>query len=300
MPFPPLPARFDFNRSVDPTVAYDLNWLLSAGGGPTGAQGAQGATGTQGAAGTSGAQGAQGAAGSAGAQGAQGAAGSAGAQGAQGSSGAVGAQGAAGAQGATGSQGATGAQGTAGTNGAQGAQGAAGASGTGDVIQAAQVICASSQSTIHFATISGSYTNLEVWISGRDTQAGSETAAHLKINSDATAANYTTATYLQGTGGAPVSGTSVSTTAGGAVIQMVGSSGNADAVFEARIRIPNYSGSTFRKMVTGDSTAQGSGNLDKVSYSFTWLSNSAITDLVLTAGGTAFVDGTTATLYLYR
>jgi len=39
MPFGPLPARFDFNRGVDATVAYDLNWLLNGMGGGSGGSG---------------------------------------------------------------------------------------------------------------------------------------------------------------------------------------------------------------------------------------------------------------------
>jgi len=314
MSFPPLPTRFDFDRRVDQTVSYDLNWLLDAfnsGGaqGPQGAQGAQGAAGAQGSQGAQGVTGAQGLQGIAGAQGAQGFQGATGAQGAQGTAGtqgsqgtqgtqgiqgAQGSQGSAGAQGSQGAQGAQGSQGTQGTQGsqgAQGAQGASGASGVGDFVRLSQQVASGSPATLHFATISGAYSQLKLVLWGRQTS-GDASGVFCKINSDTTAGNYVSNIFMQSTG----SGTDTPGTDGAVIGILPGSGTNANAIGCIEALFPMYSNTAFRKPVIAHSYQVYSSALLRYE-GFDWISTAAITDIVLTAIAGAFTDGTTATLY---
>lgn len=171
----------------------------------------------------------------------------------------------------------------------------------GALTQIAQVITTSSASTITFSSIPGTFSTLRVVISGRDTASGSgAVAARLQINGDTTSGNYTLETYLQGVGtGSPSTGTEASSSTGCFIVNLPGTSGNANAIGMGEIIIPMYAATTFHKIVHGTTymlfgaTPTGQHTI----RGFVWKSTSAITSLVLTAGGTAFVDGTTATLY---
>lgn len=125
-------VNFQDSVSVAFTVTDDLannRTTISAVATGVGAQGPQGATGSQGPAGPQGATGSQGPAGATGSQGPQGDQGAQGPRGFQGFQGTTGPQGATGAQGAVGSTGATGPQGAVGATGATGAQGPQGDQG---------------------------------------------------------------------------------------------------------------------------------------------------------------------------
>lgn len=170
----------------------------------------------------------------------------------------------------------------------------------GGIVKIAQVVTASSASTITFSSIAGTYADLMLTLTGRDTASGSsDLSVRLKINSDGTSGNYTSAQYILGQAATASANTQAATSAGGIVCQIPGSSGNANAVGAARIMIPRYAGTTFHKVVTEDSFELHSAgpSLLKIQRGFVWKSTAAVTDLLLTAGGTAFVDGTTATLY---
>lgn len=239
--------------------------------------------------------------GSTGPTGPTGGTGSGGGTGATGPTGAAGATGPTGATGSsiTGPTGATGATGGGGTGstgptGATGATGSAGGTGGDGRIQ--QIITASSQATIDFTSIPGSYTNLELWISGRDTAASGSLSVRLKVNNDGTSGNYTSDQYIYGSVTTVVAGQDVPTSDGAIITTIPGSSGNARASGGGIICVINYAQTTFDKTIISknfDSTTV----LETSQRGFNWLSTAAITRLTLTAGGTAFVDGTCATLY---
>ena len=218
-----------------------------------------------------------------------------------GAAGATGPTGATGPSGATGPTGPTGGTGSAGATGPTGPTGATGATGPASY-STTTIVTSGSQATIEFSTISGSFKNARITLQARDTATGStDLACHLKINSDATAGNYTSAQNIVGTSTTISAALQASSTAGGVCCEIPGSSGNANAFGLAVIDIPNYSGTTFQKGVMESSYEyEGSGpTLFRIFRAFTWKNTSAITDLILTAGGTAFVDGSTATLELF-
>lgn len=165
----------------------------------------------------------------------------------------------------------------------------------------AQVVTTSSQSTITFSSIPNSYTDLMLVITGQDTATGSASLnVRMKINSDGTSSNYTQEQFHENVNTTNNAGNNAASANGSVCCRIPGSQNNANAVGSATITIPNYKGTTFYKTVIGVYGQFFSNNavpLDAGNDFFVWKNTAAITDIVLTAGGTAFVDGTTATLY---
>lgn len=172
-------------------------------------------------------------------------------------------------------------------------------SGSGDFVKISKVVTTSSATTITFSSIPGSYTDLKIIITGRDTQNTGYALVRLKINGDTTSGNYTSSQYITGyTTTNTAVNAEASSAAGSPVCVIPGVQSNANALGSAEITIPNYAGTVFHKSVNSvDCSLDGpTGHRTTVRF-FVWKSTAAITDLVITCGGTAFVDGTTATLY---
>lgn len=187
-------------------------------------------------------------------------------------------------------------RGPAGPTGPEGPPGSGGV-GSGSYVYLDRVTTASSASTITFSTISGSYSSLKIIIIGRDKSSSvADSNVRMKLNSDSTASNYTNSQYLAGVGSTAAAGTVAPSTDGAVVANIPGSSGNAAAVGMAEIWVHGYTGTTFDKVIRGNAAGWHTA-LFAADYVFTWKSTSAITDIVLKAGTTAFVDGTVATLY---
>lgn len=171
----------------------------------------------------------------------------------------------------------------------------------GAMTQIAKVVTTGSASTITFSSIPGTYTNLKIFIQGRDTATGSGTASvRLMVNGDTTAANYSTGQTLLGNNTTASASQPASTTTGVACCQLPGTTSSANAVGQGEVTINNYAGTAFWKTVVGVSheMVDDSPTNNQVGlFAFTWKNTAAITNLVLTAGVTAFVDGTTAVLY---
>jgi len=170
---------------------------------------------------------------------------------------------------------------------------------TAGISQLGQVITSGSQATIEFATISQAFTNLQIWLSGRDTATGSnDLVVRIKFNGDATAGNYHASQYLSGTGTSATAITVASSTAGAVICDIPGSQNNANTFGSAVIDIHNYSKTTFRKHAQSRVVEwYSTDTFFEALIAAMWANTAAITDIILTAGGTAFVDGTTATLY---
>lgn len=166
------------------------------------------------------------------------------------------------------------------------------------MVQIEQVVCTGSQSTITFSNIPQNYADLRIVFRGRDTGSVTNTNMQIKFNSDATAGNYASIVYLAGSGTTAISGTAGADTKGNLVLASVGVSGNANAVMMGEVLIAAYAGA-FYKMVSGHASSfYGAGPTTVVNwYSGVWKSTAAITNIVLSASSTAFVDGTVATLY---
>jgi hypothetical protein len=122
----------------------------------------------------------------------------------------------------------------------------------------------------------------------------------IQFNGDTTAGNYTSTQYIAGVGASASANTLASSSAGMVMAALPGTQFSANALGNSRIHIPLYNGTTFQKMVNAVAAEYGAtSGPTQVDYVFTgvWNSTAAITSILLTCGGTAFVNGTTATLY---
>lgn len=162
----------------------------------------------------------------------------------------------------------------------------------------AQVITSGSAATVSFTSISGAYTDLYITYQSRDTGSGGNFSCQLKINSDATAANYSKAESVFGLQGtvAPGHNDLASSTSGCPIFEHPGSTATANTASTGSITIPNYAGTTFFKTAVSAYGGTNSANQYYESFAFTWKSTSAITRLDFTPN-TAFVNGSTFTLY---
>lgn len=191
---------------------------------------------------------------------------------------------------------------TADSSQATGLKWAAGGGGGGNFTLLAKVITTGSQSSVTFSSISGAYSDLMIVFSGRDTSASvGVSPLRLVVNGDTTSSNYSTTNYLEGFNGVASSG-GLSTTAAGAYIAYCpGTQSNANALGSANIIIPNYAGTVFQKIITGNNflvyNAGTTAGMACDVRTVRWGNTAAITALTFNAGTTAFVDGTTFTLY---
>jgi hypothetical protein len=199
--------------------------------------------------------------------------------------------------GAAGGAGATGATGPTGPAGATGAIGATGATGSASGYSVSTTTTTGSAASITFSGISGSYAHARVTFQGRDTATGSGILiALLSFNSDTTGGNYITNTEVYSLGSTPGGG-GASVRQFGAV---PGTSGNANAVGLIVCNIPNYAGGFYKIWNSLCSSYYGAGPTAQVEMSTgLWKNTGAITSITISAGGTAFVDGTKATLELF-
>jgi hypothetical protein len=164
-----------------------------------------------------------------------------------------------------------------------------------------KVVCVGGETTITFNNIPQSFSDLRLVITGCDTNSGiGDSNLYLKVNGDGTSGNYVNVAR-EYTNGTTVFASQPSSSANGGVCGFLpGTNLDANAVGSAEISILNYAGTSFRKYVHAVSSEQyyGSAMTQNVSVSsFVWANTAAITSLMLTAGGTAFAAGTTATLY---
>jgi len=165
-----------------------------------------------------------------------------------------------------------------------------------------KIVTTASQSAVTFSSIPGTFTDLLVIFSGRDTSASvAVSPLRMILNADTTASNYTTTNYVEGFNGTASSGGLASTSAGAYIAYCPGTSSNANAIGTASISIPNYSGTIFQKIVMGTNTVVfNSGTTAGMACdvrTFRWANTAAITSITFNAGTTAFLNGTTFTLY---
>lgn len=140
-----------------------------------------------------------------------------------------------------------------------------------------------------FSSISGSYTDLILIMSG---QVSSNVTVACQVNGD-TATNYST-TEIFGDGGTASSFRS-STNAHIAVMG-IGAQVNSNNQWLSTLHFQNYSNNTTYKTVLGRTSASATGVNAIVSL---WRSTSAITSIKILgyAGASGFTTGTTFTLY---
>jgi len=149
----------------------------------------------------------------------------------------------------------------------------------------------SATATITFSSIPATYTDLRLVFIGFGTTAGS--SVFLRFNSD-TAANYSS-TYLQGNGGGTP--TSAGNTGNASInIASVNTVLRTTSPLLCDINIFSYAGST-NKTLLSIASGDNNGNGGTLSVAGLWGSTTAITAVALTASGSTFAAGATATLY---
>jgi hypothetical protein len=146
---------------------------------------------------------------------------------------------------------------------------------------------------IEFTSIPGTYTDLLVKLSAR--QSGAASAVKVQFNSDTSTANYQQF-RLYGNGTTAVSDTS---TVLGYLnpIGLTGSGNTANVFGNFEMYSPNYSGSS-NKSFSFDTVQEENGTLAYATLTGgLWLQTSAITEITLTPTAGSFVEYSTATLY---
>lgn len=170
---------------------------------------------------------------------------------------------------------------------------------SGSVVKLSQIVTAASQATVDFTSISGSYSSLKVLWFAQDTQAGTSVVdIRLKINNDGTSGNYTAVSRIGSENGTAFANTNAASAAGVQVGNLP-QSGNTSVTAEGEVTLIGYADTTFHKRIRATATLD-SGTLNGTVFGVEgarWKSTSAINRLTFTAGGTAFTDGSTFTLY---
>jgi len=176
---------------------------------------------------------------------------------------------------------------------------AAGGGGGGGLTQLAQTtVAGSSTNSITFSTISGSYSNLEIWVMARSDLASNHLATmYIQFNTD-TAAHYNhSVIYAGGSGVGQFNSTS---TAQPEIFNIPAASASANVAAGVVIYIPAYAGTTFYKNATapGYTPDFSSGQVVALENA-QWSSTAAVTSVTLgLQNATAhFVAGSVFTLY---
>ena len=149
----------------------------------------------------------------------------------------------------------------------------------------------STQSTVTFSSISGSYTDL-VLVMNPIANTASGSYPYLRFNGDS-GTNYSR-TMIAGTGTAAESDRSSNSSEG---YFIYGNQVQTNSAFNGIININNYSNTTTNKtFLARTNVASGTGPRVEALVGL-WRSTSAINQIVLYCGSNSFVSGSTFTLY---
>jgi hypothetical protein len=165
-----------------------------------------------------------------------------------------------------------------------------------DFEKIAEVVCAASQATIPFPTISATYRDLELSIAGRVTTAAvTLTNLLLQVNGD-TGANYDGTRWNRF--GSVVSRGTTSLIVG----QIAAATNVANLATSLTIFIPNYRATVFQKTFTSlNATKEGVSADGEITglqaIGGFWRNTAAISSILLSIASGNFVDGSVATLY---
>lgn len=145
--------------------------------------------------------------------------------------------------------------------------------------------------TIDFTSIPGTYTDLLVKISGRNTSSGR--FINVTFNSDTTAANYE-GRYIEGNGASASSAADQDQTVGYVSV----SSYTASTFGNSEFYIPNYANTSTYKSFSADGVMENNATTAFMGlFAGLWKSNSAITSISLALSSNNFAQYSTATLY---
>lgn len=181
-------------------------------------------------------------------------------------------------------------------------EGGPGSGSDGTVCLIDSIVTSGSAASITFASIPNNFRDLKIVLCGRDNDATVENApVHIQCNGDNNAAHYSNSLYVQAYNGVVSSSTLAPTTDGLHIAYLPGTLTSARAVGEAEIRIPNYAGNVFDKIMRASGyTDPSNGGSDRPfdMRGGRWIDTSPISSLVLVTG-TTFHDGTVASMYGY-
>lgn len=181
--------------------------------------------------------------------------------------------------GATGAKGDTGATGAAGTNGTNGAM----------ALLAHAIITSGTPTTISVSSLSGASNHLKIFFSMRDTASGtSGSNLRMFINSDTTAANYTTTTR-SGTLGTTGFTSAIAASTAGIYAGQIPNGGNTAGSFgTGEITIYSYAdtGKQKRMQMLASEIDTTNGQI-VINMAAQWLSTAAVTGVTFTTAGTA-------------
>lgn len=157
------------------------------------------------------------------------------------------------------------------------------------------VTCAAG--SITFSSIPGTYSNLQVVISGRSLDAATEDGVVMQANGD-TAAHYAH-NYLVSNGSAGLINNGSVPTAVSQIGTLTANSNTANYPGTINAIIGSYAGTTFFKAATGTTAALNSSTVSGIElHTWIWQSTSAITSLAFTTiAASNFATGTTVTIY---
>lgn len=172
-----------------------------------------------------------------------------------------------------------------------------GSAGVGALTQIAQiVISGSSTSTATFSTISGSYTNLVVTLTGAESDSVAQGDTYMQVNTD-TSADYDR--QFSGANGSTAENGSSAATATPTVCSLPGASAPSNSSGLCRISIIGYAGTVFNKSANSlGGWRGGASSTWTIQAYWNWRSTSAITAVKFGLVNTAhYIAGTTFTLY---
>lgn len=163
---------------------------------------------------------------------------------------------------------------------------------SGALVVLGYVVTTGSQATVDFSGIPSGYSALSVIWSAQATAAGTGlSSVFLKINGDATAANYTDCGRIGAQNASAFASISVSTTGGG-YLGAVTNSGNTSFTGTGELLIPGYSDTTWHKRVTYTNAVDNPALAQTLMLAeFRWKSTAAINQLTFSTDGTAFTNG---------
>lgn len=152
--------------------------------------------------------------------------------------------------------------------------------------------------TVTFASIPGTYSNLHLMVCGRTTRASTQDAVLIGLNGDLTAADYNS--IFQNTSGGTVS-SGLSNGSLSAVDNIAGNSSTSSRQGCFVAEIGAYAGTIFQKIIyTTGSFDAGVSGLQIELGGANWISTAAVTSIVLTPGvGPNFIAGSSFYLYGY-
>lgn len=173
-----------------------------------------------------------------------------------------------------------------------------GGGGGGGMTQIAKVVTSGSATIITFNSIPGTYSDLLLTFLGRDTVTGfGDLSAWMMLNNDSVSSNYLITQYLAGSGGSATAGTQAVSGNGCKICNCPGTLSNANALGMGFIKIPNYAGTVFHKIIVSESLETYGSSLIISTRGFVYRTTGAITRIDLRPENTAFENGTTAVLY---